>query len=256
MTVMDALDLTGRRALVTGASRGIGHAIASALAQSGAQVALHGKTMADAQAGLAALPPLCRQQCTPLAADLAETGQGLKLAQDAEKLLGALDIVVLNASIQSRCAFEAVEETQFLQEIQVNLLAAYQLLQYVAPKMAARGWGRILTIGSVQQVRPNPALSVYAATKAAQLNLTLSLAKLYARSGVTVNNLAPGLIDTERNADLKGDSKAYRELLDRIPAGQAGTPQDCAWAALMLCSQTGRYITGVDLMVDGGLHLP
>ena len=203
-----------------------------------------------------ALPPHCRKQCTPMAADLAETGQGLRLAQDAEKLLGPLDIVVLNASIQTRCTFEEVEEAQFHQEIQVNLLAAYQLLQHVAPAMAARGWGRILTIGSVQQVRPNSALSVYAATKAAQLNLTLNLAKLYARSGVTVNNLAPGLIDTERNADLKADGKAYRELLDRIPAGQAGTPQDCAWAALMLCSQAGRYITGVDLMVDGGLHLP
>ena len=256
MTAMEALDLSGRHALVTGASGGIGHAIVSALAQSGAKVALHGKTLADAQAGIDALPSQCRQRCSPIAADLAISGQGLKLAQEAELLLGQLDIVVLNAATQTRCAFEALGEAHFQHEMQVNLLAGYQLLQHAAPAMAARGWGRILTIGSVQQVRPSPALTVYAAAKAAQLNLTLNLAKLYARSGVTVNNLAPGLIDTERNADLKADSKAYRDLLDRIPVGQAGTPQDCAWAALMLCSQAGRYITGVDLMVDGGLHLP
>jgi NAD(P)-dependent dehydrogenase (short-subunit alcohol dehydrogenase family) len=122
--------------------------------------------------------------------------------------------------------------------------------------MAERGWGRVLTVGSVQQVRPSPTLAVYAALKSAQANLAINLAKQYAGRGVTVNNLAPGLIDTDRNDDIKGDAEGYAAILARIPAGQAGTPEDCAWPALLLCSDAGRYVTGADLMVDGGLHLP
>lgn len=256
MSELAAFNLDGRSALVTGGSRGIGRAIAIVLAQCGARVVLHARTEAEARTAIDAIAQSGRETMIPIAADLAVPGKALDLAKRAQQLVGHVDIAVLNASIQTRRDFAAVEERQFHAEIQINLLSGYQLLQHLAPAMAARAWGRILTIGSVQQVRPNPALSVYAATKSAQLNLVLNLAKLYAKSGVTVNNLAPGLIDTERNSDLKLDGEAYARLLDRIPAGSAGTADDCAFAALLLCSHAGRYITGVDLMVDGGLHLP
>ena len=122
--------------------------------------------------------------------------------------------------------------------------------------MAERGWGRILGIGSVQQVRPNPNLLIYAGLKSALSTMLRSLAKAYAARGVTANTLAPGLIDTDRNADLKQDPALYRSILDRIPAGAAGDAEDCVGAALLLCSDAGRYITGVDLLVDGGMHMP
>jgi NAD(P)-dependent dehydrogenase (short-subunit alcohol dehydrogenase family) len=189
-------------------------------------------------------------------ADLAHTGAGRQLVEAVTHELGPVDIVVLNASAQIRRAFVEISEDEFDLQIDVNLRATFEILQSILPSMAERGWGRVLTIGSVQQVRPNPNLAVYAATKSAQANLALNLAKQYAGRGVTVNNLAPGLIDTDRNTDLKRDEAAYERLLKSIPVGRAGDPEDCAWPALLLCSDAGRYITGADLLVDGGLHLP
>ena len=105
-------------------------------------------------------------------------------------------------------------------------------------------------------MRPNPNLLAYAGLKSALSTVMRSLARAHARSGVTCNTLAPGLIDTERSDDLKQDPALYRSMLDRIPAGIEGLPEDCAGAALLLSSDAGRYITGVDLFIDGGMHLP
>jgi len=251
-----AIELAGRTALVTGATSGIGNAIALAFAEHGAKVLMHGKTESDAHDAVNAMPATLLGRATAIAADLSIQGEALSFASRAQSMAGSVDIVVLSAAIQSRRAFSDVDEAQLREEIQVNFLSSYQILQRLVPSMAMRNWGRVLAIGSVQQVRPNPALSVYAATKSAQLNLVINLAKTYARSGVTVNNLAPGLIDTHRNADIKLDTATYAQILERIPMGRAGNAQDCAGAALFLCSDLGQYITGIDLLVDGGLHLP
>jgi NAD(P)-dependent dehydrogenase (short-subunit alcohol dehydrogenase family) len=116
--------------------------------------------------------------------------------------------------------------------------------------MAERGWGRVVAVGSVQQVRPHPQMLVYAGTKAAQLNWTMNLARQYGGRGVTVNNLAPGAIRTARNeAQMRTEEAA---LVERIPAGRLGRPDDLAGAALLLCSDAGSYINGANLYVDGG----
>lgn len=252
----DDLDfrIDGRRALVTGASRGIGRAIAIGLAKMGAEVLVHyhrDRIAADevvntieAAGGTAAL----------LQQDLQDPQSGRDLGQVA--LDGPLDVLVLNAAIQERRLLADVDYELFLRHAHANFWSALQLIQATVPAMQERGWGRIVAIGSVQQVRPNPNLLIYAGLKSALSNVMRGLSKSYAGSGVTANCLAPGLIDTDRNGELKSDAALYRSILDRIPAGYAGIPEDCVGAALLLCSNAGRYITGIDLLVDGGMHIP
>ena len=116
--------------------------------------------------------------------------------------------------------------------------------------MAEREWGRVLTIGSIQQIKPSPSMFVYAASKSAQLNFAINLARHFGRHGVTVNNIAPGVIATARNrAQVEANGA---EMVTRIPAGRLGRPADIAGAALLLCSDAGSYINGADLFVDGG----
>jgi NAD(P)-dependent dehydrogenase (short-subunit alcohol dehydrogenase family) len=250
----DPFDLTGRTALVTGSSRGIGRAIATAFAGRGARVAVHGRDLGEAEIGAREIGP--PERVAGFAADLAKPDAGGALVEAVVDRLGAIDILVVNASAQVRRPFLEIPDEEVELQVAVNLRATMALLQSVLPGMAQRGWGRVLTVGSVQQVRPSPSLAVYAALKSAQANLAMNLAKQYAARGVTVNNLAPGLIDTDRNADIKADADTYAGILARIPAGRAGAPEDCAWPALLLCSEAGRYVTGTDMMVDGGLHLP
>ncbi len=252
----DPFGLSGRTALVTGSSRGIGRAIASIFASRGAAVAVHCRDQAEATAAAASISAPGQMPTAGFGADLAEAGAGRRLVDEVIGEFGSLDIVVLNASAQVRRPFADIPADEFAFQVDVNLRATFEILQAALPRMAAAGWGRVLTIGSVQQVRPNPNLAVYAATKSAQVNLAINLAKHYAWRGITVNNLAPGLIDTDRNSDLKADGAVYERLLQTIPAKRAGSPQDCAWPALLLCSPAGSYITGADLLVDGGLHLP
>jgi NAD(P)-dependent dehydrogenase (short-subunit alcohol dehydrogenase family) len=120
--------------------------------------------------------------------------------------------------------------------------------------MMERGWGRVVTLGSIQQVKPHPAMLVYAGHKLAQLSMARNLALQVAHTGVTVNNLAPGAILTERNAGPLSDPANRARTEDRIPLGRLGAPDDLVGAALLLCSEAGRYMTGVDLFVDGGWH--
>jgi NAD(P)-dependent dehydrogenase (short-subunit alcohol dehydrogenase family) len=140
--------------------------------------------------------------------------------------------------------------------MQVNFVATIDLLQASIPRMTANGWGRILTIGSVNSERPHPELSVYAALKSAQKNLSLGLARSLAASGITVNVLSPGLIATERNRSRRDDPQAWATIQKLAnPIGRAGLPDEMAAAAVLLCSRASGFITGVDLQATGGGHL-
>src|SRR5262249_3953317 len=139
--------------------------------------------------------------------------------------------------------------------VAANIRATIELLQNTVPAMAERGFGRVVTLGSIQEAKPNPALLVYAALKSAQANMALNLARQYAARGVTLNNLAPGAIATDRNRAVLSD-RAYKARVESmIPAGRIGAPDDCAGACLLLCSDAGSYINGQTLFVDGGWHI-
>ena len=244
--------LTGRTALVTGARREIGRAIALGLAGAGARLAIH-HAGSEEEAGDAAA--VVREieamggQAAAFAQDFALDDAGHHLAR-AVSDWATVDVLVLNASIELPEHFTDITRERFDRQIAVNLRTTLELLQDLVPPMAERGWGRVVTIGSVQQERPHPAMLVYSGSKAAQRNWTLSLARQFGGQGVTVNNLAPGAILTARNRkQMETEAEA---LVQRIPAGRLGRPDDLVGAAMLLCSDAGRYINGVNLFVDGG----
>jgi len=247
-------DLTGRVALVTGASRGIGRALALGLAEAGADVAVHYATRDTEANEVADDIRRLKRKSEVVGGDLANRDVAPKLIEEVVARFGRLDIVVLNASVEHRHPWDAMPNEDFDAEIDVNLRAPLALIAAARPHMAAHRWGRVLLIGSIQSAKPNPMLAVYAALKAANVNLARNLARQLAGDGITINVLSPGAIATDRNAGVLADP-AYRARVEaQIPIGRIGEPDDCVGAALLLCSEAGRYISGVELFVDGGWH--
>ncbi|MEM1058140.1 MAG: SDR family oxidoreductase [Verrucomicrobiota bacterium] len=251
---MKTLSLEGKTALLTGSSRGIGRAIALAMADAGAVVRLHGLETPDVAESVRREVGARGPGADFLFSDLAEEGGGRALAE-AALAAGPVDILVLCASIQILSPWAEITPEDTARQIRVNFQATLELIQTLVPPMQNRGWGRLLTIGSVQEVLPHPQMAVYAAMKAAQTSLVLNLAKQLAPDGVTCNNLAPGVIRTDRNAKPLSEPGTVDRVRRKIPLGAVGEPEDCAGAALLLCSDAGRYITGHSLYVDGGLSL-
>jgi NAD(P)-dependent dehydrogenase (short-subunit alcohol dehydrogenase family) len=248
-------DLTGRRALVTGSTQGIGAAIAIALAEAGADVAInHPGDTASGSEVLDKISSLGRKAvCIPAKLGTPDSAKNLFLA--AGEALGGIDILVSNVAVQFAEGWESVTPEHFDTQVRTNWQSAFELIQHAAPGMLERGWGRIVTVGSVQEAKPHPQMVVYAALKAAQTSMVRNLAKQFAPRGVTVNNLAPGVINTDRSRARLSDPAYAQTVLSWIPAGLIGEPSDCAGAALLLCSDAGRYITGQSLFIDGGMSL-
>jgi len=255
--------MRGRRALVTGGSLSIGRAIVLAFADAGAAVAVHYAREADASLGIPDGAELLARTLAAngvphalVDADFTIAGEGRRAFDAAEAALGGIDVLVVCASIQQRSDFVDVSDEGRERQTRVNFHATVELLQAAVASMRSRGWGRILTIGSVNQTRPEPTLAVYAALKSAQDNLARNLARQLADTGITVNNLSPGLVATARNCWRREDDDAWRQIQYAAnPMHRAATPDEMAGAALLLCSDAGRFITGIDLPVTGGGHL-
>lgn len=248
-------NLAGRKALVTGSSRGIGRAIAIALAHAGADVAVHYAAKADEAREVVGQIAAIGATGFPVQANLSEEGAAQHLFTQTVAVLGQIDILVLNASIQIPKNWLTITREDFEKQIAVNFRSNFELLQLAALGMIERHWGRILTIGSVQEKKPNPEMLIYSSLKSAQAAMAMSLAKQLAPNGVTVNNLAPGVIETDRYRERVTTPEIAAKVMAWIPAGSLGQPEDCAGAALLLCSDAGRYITGQNLFVDGGMSL-
>lgn len=256
--------MAGRRALITGASLSIGRSFALGFADHGASIAVHYSAAADAAFGHpdAAQETLAEVKARGVAgclveADLARAGAGRETVEKAIAGLGGVDILVVCASIQFRTPFLEITPEQIERQLQINFRATVDLLQAALPPMKERGWGRALTIGSINQVKPEPELAIYAALKSAQYNLCINLARQYAPFNVMINNLSPGLVATERNRWRRHDAQDWRKIQAAAAPllARAAQPDEMVGAALLLCSDAASYITGVDLMVTGGSHL-
>lgn len=168
---------------------------------------------------------------------------------------GPVDCLILNASVQFKANWLDVTEEEMDAQFTVNCKSTLRLIQDYYPAMKEKGFGRIVTIGSTNQYRQHPELSFYAATKCAVMSLVKNIAKFAAPYGVTVNNVAPGAIETPRNAAICADPAARAAVETAIPLGRFGQPEDCIGAVMLLCSEAGGYITGSDIVIDGGLRL-
>ncbi|MBQ5590185.1 MAG: SDR family oxidoreductase [Clostridia bacterium] len=241
-------DLTGKKALVTGSSRGIGSAIAKELADCGAEIVLHYAGREDAALNMKELIEKDGGKCSIVHANLCDNTAYDKLISE----VGDIDILVLNASVQYKNEWENINQEEFYNQVNCNFLASLALIQGFVPAMRKNKFGRIITIGSVQEAKPHPQMLVYSATKAAQTNMMKSLSLQLAEDNITVNNVAPGVIATDRNAEALAD-KEYAEIVkNQIPLKFYGEKEDCAPIVRLLCSQEGRYITGQSIYVDGG----
>ena len=163
--------------------------------------------------------------------------------------------MVLNASIQYKREWNSFTDEEYDIQMTCNLKSSYLLIKKYAEKMKKRGWGRIVTVGSVNQYNQHPELSLYGVTKAAQLMLVQNLAPPLAPYGITINNVAPGVVATPRNDEALSDPDFKKRIEEKIPCGFIAEPEDISPAVLLLCSEEGRYITGSDLVIDGGMHL-
>jgi glucose 1-dehydrogenase len=247
--------LKKRTALVTGSTRGIGRAILLGLAEAGANVISHGINAGDNSHSVLAEAAAFGVEARFLPGDLSLPGAGRELARRVLSEAGTVDIVILNASLQFRRPWTEITSQEATQQWQTNFQSSLEIMQVLVPGMCERGWGRVLAIGSVQQVKPHPEMAVYAATKMAQLSLVRNLARQVGRNGVTVNNLSPGVILTDRNKAPLADPEYAEAVMAKIPSNRFGLPEDCVGVALLLCSEDGSYITGQDFSVDGGMSL-
>ena len=247
----DTRPLQGKVALVTGASRGIGRAIAVRLAASGAKVACVATTADRAQDTAARCAELA-EGAQAYGCDVASTRSVAELVDQVQKELGGLDILVNNAGITRDQLLLRMSEEDFDRVVEVNLKGAWNFLKASArPLMKVRG--RVVNITSVVGLTGNAGQANYAASKAGILGLTKSLAKELAGRGVCVNAVAPGFVATDMTAAL--DAKATEALTGTIPLGRIGAPEDVALAVDFLVGPGGAYITGQTLVVDGGLSL-
>jgi len=240
-------DLTGKCALVTGASGGIGEAIAAALHGQGAAVALSGTRREKLEEVSAALG----SRTHVLPCDLRDRAQVASLVSQAEAAMGQLDILVNNAGVTKDNLFMRMKDEEWDEVIAINLTSAFILCRAALRNMMRRRTGRIVNIASISGVIGNPGQANYAASKAGLAGMTKSLAREVASRGITANCIAPGFIETPMTHGL--NEKQTEAIASVIPAGTFGKPGDIAAAAVFLASEEARYITGETLHINGGM---
>ena len=252
MSVLSHFRLDGRRALVTGGARGLGRVMAEALAEAGADVAITSRTADSGREAAAAIAAATGRRVVAFSADVRHAAEIARLADEVEAGLGPVDILVNNAGINVRGAADQLAEADWDAVIDTNLKGPFLCARTFGPRMAARGWGRVLNLGSILSVIALPGRAPYAASKAGVLNLTRVLALEWADRGVTVNAICPGPFGTDMNRPLLNDPEKFKAFVAKIPMGRWGELHEIAGVTVFLASDASSFVTGSAIFVDGG----
>jgi 2-deoxy-D-gluconate 3-dehydrogenase len=250
ISILDRFRLDKKTALVTGAASGLGAAIAIALAEAGADVACHGNRR-PAEETSARIRSLGRDSMC-FAADLNEADGAARLFEEVKTAMGAPNILVNNAGMIYRERAEDYKLDAWMKVVQVNLNSVFRLCQLAGREMLNREEGKIINIASLLSFQGGIHVPAYAASKGGVAQLTKALSNEWASHNVQVNAIAPGYFSTENTSALRADETRERQILERIPAGRWGDPEDLAGAAVFLASPASDYVTGQILLVDGG----
>jgi len=249
--ILDAFRLVGSNALVTGSRTGLGAAMAIGLAEAGANVVIHGSQDTGIDKVCAAVCATGRKAVRAVA-DLADPKSAEELVSLTVAELGSIDILINNAGIIRRAPAADYPMRDWTDVLSINLDAVFRLSQLAGRRMIQQGRGKIINIASMLSFQGGALVPAYAASKGAVAQLTKALANEWASQGVNVNAIAPGYMETGNTAPLRADAARSRQILDRIPAGRWGIPEDLAGAAVFLASPASDYMHGHVLVVDGG----
>ena len=242
-------DLEGKKALITGASGGIGKEIANVLIEHNAEVCISGRNLDE----LNALKELLGEKCHVVTCDLSKKDEIIELIKKTDKVLGHIDILINNAGITKDNIFLRMSESEWEDVLNVNLNSTFSILKLITKGMIKRRYGRIINISSVVGVTGGAGQVNYSASKAGLIGLTKSLSQEVATRNITVNCIAPGFIETPMTEQL--DDKRKDAILNSIPINRIGTPKDLSSAIIFLASQESSYITGQTIHINGGMYM-
>lgn len=249
--ILDRFTLEGKVALVTGASRGLGHKIAVALAEAGADVACHSREIGGAAAAIDSMTRLGRKTLG-VVGDLADAAVPKQVSAEVLAEFGKIDILVNNAGMIRRSPAVDYSEEDWSTVIDVNLSSVFRLCQSIGRHMIDQGGGKIVNIASLLSFQGGITVPAYTASKSGVAGLTKALANEWAKHNVNVNAIAPGYMETDNTSALRADETRNRQILERIPSGRWGNADDLSGAVVFLSSSASDYVQGHIMVVDGG----
>ena len=252
MNILEAFDLSGKTALVTGCRRGIGAAMTEALAAAGADIVGVSATLESTGSEVQSLVEACGRNFTGYACDLGQRSAVYDFVAAVKECEAPIDILINNAGIIRRTPAADHSDVDWDEVLEVNLSAQFVLARAFGKSMVERGGGKIVFTASILSFQGGITVPGYAASKGAIAQLTMALANEWAASGVNVNAIAPGYIRTDNTQALQDDTQRFEQILTRIPAGRWGTTDDLKGAVVFLSSPASSYVNGITLVVDGG----